>query len=200
MFSRSKGSDAPSTDVTPVEADVDPVGISTGKGRATPKRKEAEAANRRPLVPGDRKAAAKDARSKSREARARQQQALQNGDERYLPERDKGPLKRYVRDYVDARWNLGEFFLVVAFVALGLMIVTSSMPQLSVVVTMVLYGMVLITIVDAVLMWRGLKRRLLAKFGDVPSGTMMYAVMRAFQIRRARLPKPNHKQHGSYPE
>ncbi|WP_286217583.1 DUF3043 domain-containing protein [Paraoerskovia sediminicola] len=202
MFSRNKDSEpAQDASVTPDAPEVDPVGITTpGKGRATPRRSQAQAANRRPLVPNDRKAAAKDARAKAREERLKQQQALQTGDERNLPVRDKGPVKRYVRDYVDARFNLGEYFLFVAFIALGLMIVTSQMPQLSVWVTLGLYALVLVTILDAVLMWRALKRRLQAKFGDVPSGTMMYAIMRAFQIRRARLPKPTHKKHGSYPE
>ena len=65
---------------------------------------------------------------------------------------------------------------------------------------MALYVIVLLTIVDAFVMWRGLRKRLVRKFGEVPRGTVMYAVMRAFQLRRARLPKPTHKKHGVYPE
>ncbi|SDS43416.1 Protein of unknown function [Paraoerskovia marina] len=184
--------------------DVEPVsatdGAISGKGRPTPKRKQAEAANKRPLVPNDRRAAAKASKEKNREARLRQQHALQTGDERYLPPRDKGPQRRYVRDYVDARWNLGEYFLFIAMLSLVGMIVTSAVaPSAATIIVVVLYALVLATILDAVFMWRGLKRKLLAKFDDVPSGTMMYAVTRAFQIRRARLPKPQHKKHGHYP-
>ena len=35
---------------------------------------------------------------------AKQREALANGDERYLPARDKGPVRRFVRDYVDSRF------------------------------------------------------------------------------------------------
>ncbi|WP_265523688.1 DUF3043 domain-containing protein [Oerskovia flava] len=202
MFSRNKSA---ATSSTPDGGPVDPVEAAaeierTGKGRPTPKRKVSEAANKRPLVPNDRRAAAKAARLKQREARERQYQAMQTGDERYLPPRDKGPVKRYVRDHVDARWNLGEFFLPIALVFIVLTFLTSQAPDLAFTVVLLLYGIVVLTIIDAFIMWRGLRRRLVAKFGEIPKGTVMYAVMRAFQLRRARLPKPTHKKHGTYPE
>ncbi|WP_069388114.1 DUF3043 domain-containing protein [Cellulosimicrobium cellulans] len=198
MFSRNKPSaTTPAPDPVDAAAETE---RGAGKGRPTPKRKVAEAANKRPLVPNDRRAAAKAAREKQREMRDRQYQAMQTGDERYLPARDKGPVKRYVRDHVDARWNLGEFFLPVALVFIVLSLFTASNQDLAFVTVMALYGIVLLTIVDAFVMWRGLRKRLLAKFGEVPRGTVMYAVMRAFQLRRARLPKPTHKKHGVYPE
>jgi hypothetical protein len=125
---------------------------------------------------------------------------MQTGDERHLPPRDKGPLKRYARDYVDARWNLGEFFLPIAFGFIVLNFLFLANPTMSVIVLMLLYGVVLLTLADAFLLWRGLKKKLIAKFGEVPRGTMMYAVMRAFQIRRSRLPKPMSKKHGVWPE
>ena len=125
---------------------------------------------------------------------------MQTGDERYMPARDKGPVKRYVRDYVDARWNLGEFFLPVALVFIVLTFVFSQNLNMATIIIFVLYGIVLITIIDAFIMWRSLKKRLVAKFGpDSPKGNAMYAVMRAFQLRRARLPKPTNKKHGSFP-
>lgn len=196
MAHRDKTPDETTSVVDPADAGA----TAAGKGRPTPKRKQAEAANKRPLVPTDRRAAAKTAREKARAERLKQQHALQTGDERYLPYRDKGPQRRYVRDYVDARWNLGEFFLFIAMFSLLAMIVTSSINQaLASYVVIALYALVLATILDAVFMWRGLKRKLLEKFDDVPSGTMMYAVTRAFQIRRARLPKPREKKHGSFP-
>ena len=66
--------------------------------------------------------------------------------------------------------------------------------------TALLAGIVLGTILDGFLMWRSLKKRLVAKFGaeKIDKSLRWYAVMRAFQIRRARLPKPQVK-HGEYP-
>ncbi len=204
MFSRNKSGAPSSTPETPdpvdAAAEIEQAGAPDRKGRPTPKRNVAQAANKRPLVPNDRKAAAKAAREKAREQRNLEYRAMQTGDERHLPYRDKGPLKRYVRDYVDARWNLGEFFLPIAFGFIVLNLAFMSNATMSIVVLLALYGIVLLTIVDAVLLWRGLKKRLRAKFGDVPKGTMMYAVMRAFQIRRSRLPKPSSKKHGVWPE
>ncbi len=204
MFSRNKSDATPSSPDSPdpvdAAAEIEQAGAPAGKGRPTPKRSVSEAANKRPLVPNDRKAASKAAREKAREQRNLEYKAMQTGDERHLPPRDKGPLKRYVRDYVDARWNLGEFFLPVAFVFIVLNFFVMNNVTLAGLVLMLLYAVVLVTIADAFLLWRGLRKRLRAKFGDVPKGTMMYAVMRAFQIRRSRLPKPSSKKHGVWPE
>lgn len=218
MFSRKRdiaeasSSSTPDTAVDPVKAAaaVEAGGRPVTKGRPTPKRSEAEARNKRPLVPTDRKAARKVSREKMREERNREYVAMQTGDERHLPARDKGPVRRYVRDHVDARWNLGEFFLPVAFVFIFANILVMRNPTLSALVLVALYAVVIVTILDATIMWQRLKRRLRDKFGtvdatgsttfDVPRGTMMYAVMRAFQIRRSRLPKPMHKKHGVWPE
>lgn len=174
--------------------------VSSGKGHATPKRKAAEAANKRPLVPADRKAAAKSGRVAARAQRDREYQAMQTGDEKHLPAKDKGPMRRYVRDHVDARWNLGEFFLPVAMVFVVATFFFGQNQAASIVVIFTLYAVVLVTIIDAFIMWRRLKKKLLAKFGADAflKGLAMYSVMRAFQIRRARLPKPQVK-HGEYP-
>lgn len=171
-----------------------------GKGRPTPKRKEAEAANRRPLVTTDRKGAAKADKARAKEQRAREYQALQSGDERFLPVKDRGPVRRYIRDFVDARWNLGELFLPVAFVLLIAQMLTASWVYVALSVLGALYLYVLATAIDAFIMWRKLKKRLVAKFGaeGQQRGLTMYAVLRVFQIRRARLPKPQVK-HGQYP-
>nr|WP_041295311.1 DUF3043 domain-containing protein [Isoptericola variabilis] len=171
----------------------------SGKGRPTPKRSVAQAANKRPLVPNDRRVARQQAKAKLREQRNREYQAMLNGDETHMPLRDRGPVKRYVRDYVDARWNLGEFFLPIAFVFIVINLFATQLPELAVLVLLALYLVVLLTIADAIIMWRGLKKRLVAKFGEVPRGTAMYAVMRAFQLRRSRLPRPTSKKHGNYP-
>jgi hypothetical protein len=83
-------------------------------------------------------------------------------------------------------------------VVLALSFVRVAAAQLA--VFSLVYGVLLVAVVDAVLMWRKLKRRMREKFGDggVPKGAAMYAVMRAFQMRRSRMPRPQVKR-GQFP-
>ncbi len=170
-----------------------------GKGRPTPKRKEAEAANRRPLVVDDRKAAAKAAREKARVQRELEYRAMQSGDERHMPARDAGPVKRFVRDYVDSRFNLGAYFLPVA---VGFLLVSFAAtflePTAFFVLVVLLYLYVLAVIVDSVVLWRGLKKALRANFGPGRErGNLLYGVLRATQLPRTRMPKPQVKRGGA---
>lgn len=158
------------------------------KNRPTPKRRDQEAARRQPLVVSDRKRAKSLDRDKRREAYARQRQAMLTGDERHLPARDKGPEKRYIRDYVDARWNLGEFMLPVMLVVLALSFIRQTWAMT--LVFFMVYGLIFVAVVDTVLMWRRVKKQLVATFGASPSGGGMYAALRAFQMRRTRMPRP----------
>lgn len=168
------------------------------KNRPTPKRRDQEAANQRPLVVTDRKAASKANREARRSAYAKQRQAMLTGDEANLPERDKGPVRRYLRDYVDARWSVGEFLLPIMLLVLLLSFVRTTTAML--IVFFAVYSLVLVAIADGFVMWRRLKRQLVEKFGEnaIPRGSVMYAVMRAFQIRRSRMPRPQVAR-GEYP-
>ena len=168
------------------------------KNRPTPKRKDQEAANRRPLVVTDRKAARDTDKVKRREAQLKQRAAMATGDEAHLPARDKGPVRRYIRDYIDARWNLGEFMLPVMIVVLALSFI--RIPAVFAAVSIGVYGLLLAAAIDGFLMWRRLKKLLVAKFGEdkVGRGLAMYAVMRGFQLRRSRMPKALVKR-GDFP-
>jgi hypothetical protein len=165
------------------------------KNHPTPSRREQENANKRPLVPKDRKAAAGQSREATRAARVKQRAAMMSGDESALPARDKGPVKRYIRDTVDARWNIGEFMLPIMFLVLALTFLPAIFKTAASAATMLVftlvYGLVVIGALDAFWMWRRTKAKLVAKFGEAPPrGSAMYAVMRAFQMRRSRLPRP----------
>ena len=166
------------------------------KNRPTPKRSVAEQANKRPLVPGDRKVAAKSSREQLREQRIRQRQAMMTGDERYLPARDQGAEKRYVRDFIDARWNVGEFMLPLVVLVFALTLTRSG--YIILVVTLLVYGLILGAIFDALYLRIRLRRLLTAKFGAMPKGTVFYAVTRSLQIRRWRMPRPQVAR-GQYP-
>jgi hypothetical protein len=168
------------------------------KNRPTPTRREQEAARKQPLIDTDRKVARGRDKVQRREALARQRRAMVTGDDKNLPARDKGPQRRFIRDYVDARWSIGEVVLPIMVVVLALSFLKTSWALM--LVFFLTYGLIAISLVDAVLMWRRIKGRLVAKFGAdaVPQGAAMYAVMRAFQIRPTRMPKPQVKR-GDHP-
>ena len=160
------------------------------KGRPTPKRSEAQSQRRRAVnVPTDRKAAARQARETRRTALAKQREALANGDERHLPVRDKGPVRRFTRDYVDARFRAAEFFLPVAVFILVLSIIrVGSLQALS----LLLWLIVIVAIVgDSIATGIRLRGQLRKRFPDKNTkGAVAYGLMRSLQMRRMRLPKP----------
>lgn len=161
----------------------------TGKGKATPSRREREAANRRPLVASDRKAARRASRNRSAETRERARIGLANGEERYLPARDKGPQRRFARDFVDSQWTSGEFLIPVFIIFFVLTLVIPTATWLFA----PLYGYLVLTVLDGLIRAAMIRRRLAVKLGDrgkVERGLNLYVVMRAAQFRSLRMPKP----------
>ncbi|MFP7760309.1 DUF3043 domain-containing protein [Marisediminicola sp. LYQ85] len=179
-----------SDDVVADELTTD--GVTRGKGRATPTRREREAANMRPLVPTDRRAANKEARTKMAAARDKARIGMANGEERYLPARDKGEQRRFVRDYVDARFSVGEALIPLMF----LVILTTFLPESAVYSFIALWAFFVFTIIDSFLLGSIVTRKIKKKFGpdSVQRGTRWYAAMRAIQLRPMRLPKPQVKR------
>lgn len=175
-----------------------PAETGAGKGRPTPKRKEREAANLRPLVGNDRKEANKAAKAKYNEARDRARIGMANGEEKYLPARDKGPQKRFVRDFVDARFSFGELMIPVMLVIIVLTLIDNY--QVQIISILGLWGFFILAVLDCVFAGIQVGRRLNAKFGkeNVQKGYRWYAAMRCLQLRRMRLPKPQVKR-GQYP-
>ncbi|WP_366179987.1 DUF3043 domain-containing protein [Actinomyces timonensis] len=177
---------APEPETTPSKAG--------GKGRPTPKRRDAQAKRLHPVVPTDRKAAKREARARRDEAWERQRRAMETGDERYLPARDKGPVKRYVRDYIDARFSVGEFFIPVAFAVLILGLFGQSMRGLMLGLLVGLYALTLVMILDVIACWLILRRRLDAKFGreawSSQGRVFWYIMARCVSMRRMRQPRP----------
>lgn len=174
------------------------VSSELGKGRPTPKRKEAEAARKQGItVPKDPKAARRAARERDREARAKSRAGLMAGDPAYFPRRDAGPVKAQVRDYIDRRRTVGEFFVPFAFVVLLMGLVNNPTVQTTVVYvwTSVLLLVVLDTILVGILLGRSLRK-------DYPEksdrkGAVSYGVLRALQLRRFRIPPPRIKAGGA---
>ena len=186
MFGRSPKAPAPVA--PPVEPEVRP----GSKGRPTPKREAARAANRVPLVPDDRRGATKASREAARADRQRAYQGRQAGEEKYLLPRDRGPRRRFVRDVVDSRFNVGEFILPAALTIFVVSLFGTGSSAVTLGTTVALYVIVLVVIVDSFLLGLRVRRELEARWGPeaVERGIRLYAVARACQFRRARLPKP----------
>jgi hypothetical protein len=181
-------------------------GFTPGKGKATPKRREAEGKRRGPVAPPPR--TTREAMKRNRELRksnpnykadrraeARErQQRMAEGDERYLLPRDKGPIKAYVRDLVDSRRNLLGLFMPLAIVVFVALLV--PYPAIQQYATLLCTVLLLAMAVEGVLSGRRITKQARAKF---PKETInarsigWYAFVRASQIRKLRMPKPRVK-------
>jgi hypothetical protein len=188
----AKAAPKTNTTVNPSEEEL----LESGKGRPTPSRREREAANRRPLVgnsPQDQKAA----RARLNTEREKARVGMANGEERYLPVKDKGEQRKFVRDWIDARWNVGEvmmpvlvLFLIVGFAAAQTVLASYSL--------LLVWAFVALFVLDCIVLWLSLRKKITAKFGDMQRGTFFYILTRAWQLRFLRLPKPQVRR-GEYP-
>lgn len=164
------------------------------KGRPTPKRSEAQTQRRSVAnTPTTRKEAAKRQRDDRRTQMERQRQALASGDERYLPARDKGPVRKFARDFVDSRFCIAEFFLPLAVVILVMsMVRIGSLQNIALLLWLVV---IVLIVVDSVGIAIRLKKQLNTRFPEAnKKGAVAYALMRTLQMRRLRLPKPQVKR------
>ncbi len=166
---------------------------AAGKGRPTPKRSEAQGRRQGPPPPPPttRREAYKRMRSQQAARRAETRLGAARGDEAYLPARDRGPVRKLVRDIVDARRNVGSFFLAIAGVALvGTFVPSLLLRQYA---SFLLFGFFLLLIVDSFVLGRLIKRKIAERFPDGSQkgrGAVWYGITRATMIRRWRFPKP----------
>ncbi|GLZ03450.1 hypothetical protein Acsp03_09170 [Actinomadura sp. NBRC 104412] len=177
------------------EAPQDPPQVAKpgGKGRPTPKRAEAEKRRRQPITaPANRKEAYKRVRERQAAERARAREGMARGEEKYLLKRDKGPVRRLARDYVDARRTVGSYMMYVLFAIIVLSLLPFAAAKLLVVFAPgLLLGVVL---VEGMVLARGVKKLAAERYPDESTkGVGMYAAMRAMQIRRLRVPSPQVK-------
>lgn len=166
---------------------------SSKKGRPTPKRKEAQSKRIvSSLAPASSKEEKKRAREQARAARNASRVAYLRGDENALPLRDKGPARRHVRNIVDSRKSIGEYFLPIIFVVLLLSIFPVAALQYGGIALM--YAVLLAAVVDGIFLSRKIKREVKNRFPDAPTkGLGLYGWLRSTQMRRLRTPHPQVK-------
>lgn len=169
-------------------------GVSSKKGRPTPPRKEREAARRKPIV-GDRsKEARRASRDKVQEERAKARAGMMAGEERYLTLRDRGPQRRFVRNFVDARFTAGEMMLPALF--LVVLLTFFDEPAIQIYTLFGMWALIGVVAIDAWVVGRLARKALVVKFGEgnLESGLKWYGAMRSIQMRSMRIPKPQVKR------
>lgn len=182
--------------------------VTPGKGRPTPKRRDAER-RRAPITapPATRaeararkkamrssmsKTERKEVAAERRRVRLEQREKMMDGDEKFMVARDRGPVRKMARDIVDSRRNFAGLFLPFAIFLLVVLMV----PNLAVIGNLVLLVFVLFTIVDSVYLGRMVNRRVRERYPDTTdTGFRLgwYAFTRAMQLRMMRAPRPQFK-------
>jgi len=200
--------EVPATETAQAAAPEEPAPAkTTGKGRPTPKRRDAENRRRGPVAPApltakearerrkalrksqtkeERKAAAAQRRSEAAERRNR----MLAGEEKYLLPRDRGPVRAYVRDLVDSRRNLVGLFMPLALVLILSMFLGPVVQQY---VTLAMFVMMLLMIIEGIYLGRMVNKKARERFPDSTDGGFglgWYAFVRASQIRKLRAPLP----------
>jgi hypothetical protein len=206
----AKDSGAPANERPPASegpaATERPAG-QAGKGRPTPKRSEAERGRYQSIqggrssgtrtstatrsTPATKEEKARD-RDRSRSERNRRTEAMKRGEDWALGPRDKGPGRQLARDYIDAHRRPSEFYMFA--LVLLLIVLISRNKALNDLVSYLVGALVLVIVVDGLLVRRALRRLVGERLpGESSRGLTVYAMMRAMQIRRMRLPAPRLK-------
>lgn len=163
------------------------------KGKATPKRKDAVAKTKINSITAP---VSKADRAKNREAlkaaRAEARAAYMRGDQNALPARDRGPVKKFVRDYIDSRRSLGEYFLPLMVIVLMLTLVPSVEIRFFAIILM--YSAMAYSVAYGFITTSRIKKLVSERFpGEPTKGLGIYGWLRSTQMRRLRAPAPQKK-------
>jgi len=164
--------------------------MTAPKGAPTPKRSAAQANRRQPYqAPADRKAAARQSKQRDRTDRARQQEALQRGEEWAFPPKDRGPVRALARDVVDSRRGIGEYYMIMVVLLIVLLVLPGSATK--VLADAVVVVLLLAIVIEGYFVGGRVKKLAAERFPDKSTkGVMAYTMMRGIQMRRLRIPKP----------
>jgi Protein of unknown function (DUF3043) len=192
--SSTQSQDAPAKTKPPAQA---------GKGRPTPKRSEAErnryqsitgssTSGRGPAGSGPKGKLTPEEKARVQADRAKRTAAMRRGEEWALGPRDRGPIKKLARDYVDSRRRPSEFYMYV--LVLLLIALLSRDKALNTYVSPLVIVLIVVVAIDAFFLRRSLHRLAAERYpSESTRGMTTYGVMRALQIRRFRMPAPRLK-------
>jgi hypothetical protein len=193
LLRRRSDSPAEVDPAEPVAADAAGQNRSAGKGRPTPRRREAQRRRTGPVAPPpkNRREAYRRMREQGADRRSEAREGGRGGDERYLTPRDRGPERRLVRDIVDSRRNAGVLFLASAVVYFVGLLVPS--PQVKAAITALWLTVLILLVVDSTVIGLRIRKLMRERYPDSNqklSGLVFYGATRATMIRRWRAPKP----------
>jgi hypothetical protein len=161
------------------------------KGRPTPKRSEAQAKRRQPITKSRAPAAPRTPQDKARAkaSRATKYDAMKRGEAWALNPRDRGPTRALARDFVDSKRRISEYYMYVLVVLVAAVFLRNKTE--SAIISPLVLVLVVVVLADAMLIRRSLTKLIAERLpGESARGLTLYAVMRALQIRRFRVPAP----------
>lgn len=151
------------------------------KNAPTPSRKEAERARMERLHPT---LSPKEQKAADRAAKDERRLAAQLAVER-------GPERTLLRNLIDSGWHMGEFSLPLLLLLIAATFATASWPNLTWVITIAMWVVLLLVALDIWLTWRRGKKLLRDRLGTTDFRTLFtYTMNRVIQIRRFRNPPP----------
>jgi len=174
---------------------------AAGKGRPTPKRSEAEASRYRTVTgattsgrgpvkaPDPGRKLTPEEKARARTDRDRQLKAMRAGEEWALGPRDRGPLKKLARDYVDAHRRPMEFYMYALIVLIIALFAGKSHSALATYMQYILFVIIAVIVVDGYLLRRSILKLAHERLpNESTRGIGFYAIMRGLQLRRFRTP------------
>jgi len=179
----------------PAEAKQPRSPAEAAKGRPTPKRSEAERNRRQPITGSGSRSRAPAAprtpeeKSRARGERARKYEAMKQGESWALNPRDRGPVRALARDYIDSKRRISEYYMYILVLLLAAVFLRNKTEQQY--ISPLVLVLVVVILVDAQVIRRSLRKLIAERLpGESTRGLTVYAVMRALQIRRFRMPAP----------
>ena len=137
-------------------------------------------------------------RALAAQRRAEQQRVMEGQDrgdplfDKYHMPRDKGPERLLIRDLVDSRRSIGQYFF---FIAVAIMFVSSlnTTAQVQQFALLIWVAILILFIIDSIILSRKVKRIVWGRFPKTTQrkvGVYWYAISRSMMFRKMRQPRP----------